>query len=119
MDVNFILLLILGCLIFIGLCYLSIFLCEQIKGWDEIRTKITPESAYIVAILGFFVKFFRTENFFFSIGNGLGLGAIYFLLVSIAVVIRRSINPKDTFNVVFGRAAVLGLICVIISLFYS
>jgi len=118
MNVNLLLLLILGSLIFVGLCYLSIFLCEQIKGWDELGKLITPNSAYLVSILSWFVKFWKTEEFFFSIGYGVGLGAIYFLLVAIPALIRRSLNPKDTFNVVFGRAAVLGLICVIISLFY-
>jgi hypothetical protein len=119
MNVNLLLLLILGSLIFVGLCYLSIFLCEQIKGWDEVGSHIELETTYVVGLVGFVVKFFKTYDLFFSIGNGVGLGAIYFLLVSIAVVIRRSINPKDTFKVVFGRAAVLGLVCIIISLFYS
>jgi len=50
MNVNLLLLLILGSLIFVGLCYLSIFLCEQIKGWDEVGSHIMEDWLMLMSL---------------------------------------------------------------------
>jgi xanthine/uracil permease len=122
MSSNILLMLILVCVVVVGLSYISILLCEQIKFWNDFSKEIDMKvSIFVLGIIDVIVDCYKnsvTENLSFVFGHMIGMCAAFFLFTAIAVLIRRNFNNKDSFEINFERASILSFACAITSMFF-